>query len=103
MPGAIKKLLEGMRNLDDFVDNILVHNCSWEEHLRTIREVLQRMSRAKMTARPSKMGVCAKAIDFVGYRVGNGTSSPLEDNVCKVREAARPKTKKKVRSFINWI
>ena len=97
---AMKKLLEGMQNVDHFVDDILVHNSSWEEHLRMVHEVLQKMSHAKLTARPYKTVVDAKAIHFVGCRVGNGTSSPLQDNVCKVREAARPRTKKEVRSFI---
>ena len=47
----------------------MVHNSSWGEHLRTVREVFQKMSRAKPNARPSKTAVGTKAIDFVGYGV----------------------------------
>ena len=97
---AMRILLEGIENVEHVVDDILIHTVTWEENLGTLQELLQRMSAASLTARPSKTVINAHVIDFAGYRVGCGVTSPLEENLRKIRDAQRPRTKKEIRSFI---
>ena len=33
---GMKKLLKGMKNVEFYWDDILVHTCTWEEHLKTL-------------------------------------------------------------------
>ena len=68
---AMRIPLEGMENVEHVADNILIHNVTWEEHLGTLQELLQRTSAAGRTARHSKTVIGAHAIDFAGYRVGH--------------------------------
>ena len=51
---AMRILLEDMENVEHVVDDILIHNVTWEEHLATLQKLLQRMSAAGLTARHSK-------------------------------------------------
>ena len=77
---AMRILLEGMENVEH-VDDILIHNITWEEHLGTLQELLRRMSGAGLTARLSKTVISAHVIDFASYRVGHGVTSLLEENL----------------------
>ena len=92
---AMRILLEGMENVEHVVNDILIHNVTWEEHLRTLQELLRRMSAANLTARPSKTVIGTHVIDFAGYRVSYDVTSPLEENLRKI-----PEPKKEIRSFI---
>ena len=62
------------------------------------------MSAANLTARPSKTVISAHVIDFAGYRVGYGVTSPLEENLQKIRDAQRPRTKKRSAHLLgSWV
>ena len=97
---GMKKLLKGMKNVEFYWDDILVHTCIWEEHLKTLRELFRRLAGAGMTLRPSKCIFGAASIDFLGHQLQPGLIGLHEDNVAKIRTAPRPTTKKQVRSFM---
>ncbi|XP_062499682.1 ciliary microtubule-associated protein 3-like [Corticium candelabrum] len=84
---AMRILLEGMENVEH-VDDILIHNITWEEHLGTLQELLRRMSGAGLTARLSKTVISAHVIDFASYRVGHGVTSLLEENLTEKIEVS---------------
>ena len=89
-----------MKNVEFYWDDILVHTCIWEEHLKTLRELFRRLAGAGMTLRPSKCIFGAASIDFLGHQLQPGLIGLHEDNVAKIRTAPRPTTKKQVRSFM---
>jgi len=45
--------LDGMHNLDNFFDAILVFSMTFEEHLEVLNELFTRLKGANLTARPS--------------------------------------------------
>ena len=97
---GMKKLLKGMKNVEFYWDDILVHTRTWEEHLKTLRELFKRLALAGMTIRPSKCIFGADSVDFLGHQLQQGLIGLHEDNVDKIRKAPRPSTKKQVRSFM---
>ena len=97
---VMKKLLKGMKNVEFYWDDILVHTRTWEEHLKTLRELFKRLAQAGMTIRPSKCIFGTDSIDFLGHQLQQGLIGLHEDNVAKIRKAPRPSTKKQVRSFM---
>ena len=36
---GMKKVLEGLSEVSSYIDDIAVYNDSWEEHLRTLKEL----------------------------------------------------------------
>ena len=62
---GVRQLLEGLPNTTAYIDDILVHTETWEEHISTLEALLQRMQEAKLTARPSKCVVGAACVEFV--------------------------------------
>ena len=100
---AVRELLSGMNNVVSYVDDILVHTETWQEHVSVLTELFRRMEAANITARPTKCVIGAADVEFVGHRLGQGAVSLQEDNVEKIHNAARPKTKKEVRSFFGLV
>ena len=97
---GMKNLLKGMKNVEFYWDDILVHTRTWEDHLKTLGELFSRLAQAGMTIRPSKCVFGADSIDFLGHQLQQGLIGLHEDNVAKIRKAPRPTTKKQVRSFM---
>ena len=100
---GIRKLLEGMEHVDSYIDDILVHTQTWEEHIETLQELFKRLSSSGLTVRPSKCVIGAKGVHFLGHYVGDGILGLNGDNMEKIKKARRPKTKKELRSFLGLI
>ena len=97
---AMKKLLHGLDNVEFYWDDILVHTRTWEEHIKALQELFSRLLAAGMTIRPTKCLFGVNTVDFLGHRLEEGLIGLHEDNVTKIRDAPRPTTKKKIKSFM---
>ena len=97
---AMKKLLHGLDNVEFSWDDILVHTRTWEEHIKALRELFNRLLAAGMTIRPTKCLFGVNTVDFLGHRLEEGLIGLHEDNVTKIRDAPRPTTKKQIKSFM---
>ena len=69
---SLRKLLGNMENVDNYVDNIVVHTQTWEEHMTALKDLFQRLSKAKLTARPTKCVLGSNSVDIVGHCVTEG-------------------------------
>lgn len=103
-PATFNKLmrvvLNGLSGVQFFLDDILVHSKSWEEHLVSLGEVFKRLRDAGLKARPSKCTIGMTKIEYLGHVVGQGCAWPMHDKVSKIKNAPRPVTKKQLRSFL---
>ena len=100
MTRAVRRLLEGMDNVVDYIDDLLVHTKSWEEHLQVLEELFKRLKAANLVARLTK---CELEVNFLGHRLGWGTVGLQDCNVEKVKDAPRSTTKKEIRSFLDLV
>ncbi|XP_071504670.1 uncharacterized protein [Diadema antillarum] len=99
----MRDLLRGLQSVDNFIDDILIHTSTWEEHLVVLREVLHRLREANLTAKPTKCVIGVKNVEFLGHHVGQGELKPVPAKVESIQAAARPKTKKQLRSFLGLV
>ena len=97
---GLSRILKDVDNVLFYWDDILVHTSSWEDHIKTLRELFQRLKEADLTVRPSKCILGTDNVDFIGHRLSEGVKGLHDDNVRKIMEAARPATKKQVRTFM---
>jgi transposase InsO family protein len=100
---AIRKMIDGMSCVANYVDDILVYTDDLKSHLEILNELFLRMKAAGFTARPSKCLIASSQVEFVGHMLLPGLTTPQESNLIKVREAGRPKTKKEIRSFLGLV
>ncbi|KAL3861557.1 hypothetical protein ACJMK2_007585 [Sinanodonta woodiana] len=100
----MRKLLKGMNNVVSFVDDILVYTHTWEEHVRILVDLFERLRKANLTARPSKCSIAYSNMECLGHLVsGLGQRKPHPDKVGAIKDAPRPETKKQIRSFLGLI
>jgi transposase InsO family protein len=99
----MRKLLRGIKCVDNYIDDILIHTPTWEEHIEKLAEVLERVRKANMTARPSKCYVGYDKVEFLGHVVGNGQLQPNPSKLEAIRDAPRPQTKTQLRSLLGLL
>ena len=91
-----------MNNVEFYWDDILVHTRTWEEHLKTLRELFRRLAQAGMTIRPSKCIFGVDSIDFLGHQLQHGLIGLHEDNVAKIRNAPDQPPRKRFVPSWDW-
>ncbi|XP_069995401.1 uncharacterized protein [Penaeus vannamei] len=97
---VMRQVLQGVKGVEAFTDDILVHFSTFEEHLKILEEVFQRLRCANMTVKPSKCEIGFKEVQYLGHTLGEGRCSCQNDKIKKIKDAPRPTTKKQVRSFL---
>ena len=99
----MRMILAGLSQTDSFLDDILIHTVSFDDHLSELRSVFQRLREANLTAKPSKCFVAFNRLEYLGHSIGEGILTPNEGKLQAIRGAPRPETKKQVRSFLGLI
>ena len=94
------KVLHGIENTGIYVDDIIIYNDTWPEHLSTIETVLQRLKEANFTLKPSKSTFGRQEIEFIGHKIKRGIIKPNKENIEKILKTTRPRTKKCIQSFL---
>ena len=95
----MRKLLQNLSNVDNFVDDIIIFTLTWQQHIDTLRALLQRLREANLTVKPVKCFIGFASIECLGHMVSEGTLQPCQDKFNSILHAERPTTKKQVRSF----
>ena len=99
----MRKLLEGINHVVNYIDDILIFTDTFEQHIETVGKVLKRLREVGLTARPSKCCVAYKSLEFLGHVVSEGIIRPVPEKVDAILAAQRPCTKKEVRSFLGLV
>ncbi|KAL0200060.1 hypothetical protein M9458_003247, partial [Cirrhinus mrigala] len=71
-----------------YLDDVVIHSNSWQEHLSHLRQTLKMITEAGLTL---NVGKC----DYLGYHLGNGQLRQQVNKVEAIHQSPRPKTKKK--------
>ena len=99
----MRKLLKGMSNIDNFVDDIIIFTSTWDYYMQVFEELLKRLRDANLTVKPSKCFIGFRNLECLCYMVGGTTIRPCPDEISAIEKADRPITKKQVRSFLGLV
>ncbi|GFY62113.1 hypothetical protein TNIN_118571 [Trichonephila inaurata madagascariensis] len=61
-----------------YLDDIAIFLETWEEHLKHLQEILERLKKANLTIKPSKCKFAQQEEQYLGHIVGGGKRSPAE-------------------------
>jgi len=86
-----------------YLDDILVHSATFEDHLRHLEDVFIQIRRHGLKLSPSKCHYFQRQTEYLGFVIGDhgGKSgySPLPHKIEGLTNTSLPKTAKEVRSF----
>ncbi|XP_021346938.1 uncharacterized protein LOC110446222, partial [Mizuhopecten yessoensis] len=96
----MRKVLDGLRNVDSFVDDILIYTHSFEDHMYVLRDLFRRLRKAGLSARPTKCFIGYRSLECLGHVVGDQRLEPQPEKISAIEQALRPETKTQLRSFL---
>ena len=73
------KVLQGIPNTGAYVDDIIIYNDTWSEHINTIEIVLETFKEANLTLKPSKCYFGQHKIEFIGHVIPQGKIQPNKE------------------------
>ena len=86
-----------------YLDDIVIHSTSWENHLQHLEAVLQALREAGLTANPAKCSLALEEANYLGYTVGRGNVKPQVKKVDAITTWPQPQTKRQVRTFLGLV
>ena len=94
-------ILSNLPNVDSFVDDMWIFTETWKDHMTSLRQVLDRLRSARLTAKPSpsKCMIWYDSIECLGHNIVGQTVRPQEDKIQAIRDAPRPSTKRQINFF----
>lgn len=105
-PASFSRLMElALRDLTPevalvYLDDVIVHASSFEEHLTRLRRVFERFRRAGLKVKPAKCQLCCTSVNYLGYVVSRDGISPNPSLVQVIADWPIPSTVTEVRSFL---
>ena len=96
----INKLISDIDGVEAYIDDILVCGDDWDEHLRRLFQVFQRLSEANLTVNLVKSEFGKAEVVFLGHVIGNGKVAPIDAKVQVVDEFPAPETKRQLMRFL---
>jgi transposase InsO family protein len=99
----VRKLLDGARNLESYVDDVIGYTGQWQQHLIVLKDFFERVRAANLSLRPSKCRIGFGKVDFLGHTINGQFLEPKTKSVEKILDTPRPQTKKACRSLIGLV
>ena len=97
----MRPVLANVPNVDSFVDDMWIFTETWEAHMTSLRQVLDRPRSAKLTAKHFKCLIGYGSIECLGHNIVGQTVRPQEQKkIQAIREATQPQTKRQMKSFL---
>lgn len=85
-----------------YLDDILIHSKTEEEHYQHLEEVLQRLEKAKLIAKPSKCTFLVRQLSFLGMIISEQGISTDPAKIAAVANWPKPKTLLEMQSFLGF-
>lgn len=99
---AMNLVLRGLtwKTVLAFLDDIIVLGNCFSEHLKNLREVLQRFKDYGLKLKPRKCALFKQEVEFLGRKVGNNKLAITESDIQVVRDWPVPTSAKQVERFM---
>src|SRR6267154_693809 len=99
---VMSDVLKGMtyRDVIVYVDDILVYNANFDDHLKSLKEVFDRLRKANMRLNGKKCSFGIPEITYLGHKI-SGEGIRMDDSKIEVvKKWAIPTTVKHIRAFL---
>ena len=97
-PATFQRMMDQLiRGLGGFtatyLDDLVIYSSTWEEHVKHLHNVFERLCKAGLTAKPRKCQFALKQCKYLGHIVGNGVVQSEPGKIDAVKSFAVPRTK----------
>jgi transposase InsO family protein len=102
---TMDKVLEGLQNniLFCYSDDIIIYSKTFEDHIRDVSTVLERLRAHGLTINPKKSLFARRELKFLGHIINQQGVQVDPDKVRAVAEFPRPHDNKKLSTFLGMV
>ena len=100
---TMDNLLQGLRHVVVYINDILITGESDEEHLAMLHEVLSRLEKAGVRLKRKKCVFMTPEVDYLGHRINRDGLHPMDDRVQAITNLPPPVNVSKLRAFLGTI
>jgi transposase InsO family protein len=86
-----------------YIDDIVIFSNSFEEHLKDLESVLQRLEEKGMSIAPEKCGFCKPSFEILGHICTRDGIAPNPAKIEAIRNYPRPTNKDELGRFLGMI
>ncbi len=77
----VNRVIEGMRNVEAYLDDLVIYSASWSEHIKQLDTLFNRLFCANLTVNLAKCEFGRATVTYLGKIVGGGQVRPVESKV----------------------
>ena len=99
----IENILQGLKRVCVYIDDILVIGTSEDDHLKNLDEVLQRLKNAGLRLKKEKCNLMLPEVQYLGHKISAKGLEPTDKKIRAIREAPTPQNVTQLRSFLGAI
>ena len=100
---VISLILNDIRHVAVYIDNILIFTASWKDHLTTLEAVLKRLSTTNLILKPEKCDFALLEITVFGHQVAANGIWPTPEKIEAITNMPEPLNSKDVKSFLGAV
>lgn len=96
----MNRVVSGLEGCAVYLDDVVVYSDSWEEHVRRVQALFDRLWWAGLTINLAKCEFAKATVTYLGKVVGQGFVCPVEAKIQAVKQFPQPTTKKELMRFL---
>ena len=95
--------LQGLNRTESYIDDCIIYSCNFEEHLKDLRAVFQRLHQAKLHVKLRKCLVFREEVEFLGHVVSRDGRRPLVSAAKKLSMFPKPQSVTELQRFLGTL
>ncbi|XP_056330368.1 uncharacterized protein K02A2.6-like [Danio aesculapii] len=100
---TMEGILQNLKHVVVYLDDILVTGANDEEHLRNLEEVLRRLKSSGLRLKRSKCEFLGEEVVFLGHRISAAGVQPVAEKVQAIQEAPIPQTVSELKAYLGLL
>ncbi|KAK7095401.1 hypothetical protein V1264_006813 [Littorina saxatilis] len=100
---TMENLLRGIPKVYVRIDDILVAGTTRDEHLQTLRTVMQRLKSAGAKLKKKKCVLLATEVVYLGLKIDQSGIQPVPEKVEAIQEMPRPTDVKQLQAYLGMV
>ncbi|KAL2102544.1 hypothetical protein ACEWY4_001712 [Coilia grayii] len=99
----MNNVLNGVRNCEAFLDDVIVYSATWRSHMEDLATVFDRLSKASLTVNLAKCVFGQATVVYLGKVVGRGEVRPVHSKVEAILTFPAPTSRRELRRFLGMV
>ncbi|KAK7929155.1 hypothetical protein WMY93_005550 [Mugilogobius chulae] len=96
----VNSVLRGVPGCEAYLDDIVVHSKTWDEHICQLKTVFERLDDANLTINLAKCEIAKATVVYLGKIVGGGMVKPVFAKVEAIVAFPAPNTRRELQRFL---